>query len=403
MQQQLRQQLRLLSAQRWRQHAINTLITATILGFVAVYLGVTLSIIGIISLPRPLLGWLLVSSVLIGSLRALTFRLTPAIAARRLDRRFRLHEQLSTALEVNDDQTGVASYLHQQAQGTLLRIEDYVKRNRRPFWPDMLLLGAMALVLAGLLLLTESPLPPVGVAEPLPELNRPDPVTAALDTPTPPAAGDAPMEGSVDPGVLTALAEALRDQSLTRPIAEALDRGDVAGAADTLRELADQMSEVSPAARDTIANALREAARAIDQVRPELADQMRATADTLQFGDAIAGAAGIEALADALERQSSAPVASGVGGGAGNTAASQRREQTFSPLGVEGKPLELTTNGAGQLPAMGTANEPTSATQLRGLPLRSSGVNAAGPVQTADDPQQIPMDVRDVVRNYFSP
>jgi len=209
---------------------------------------------------------------------------------------------------------------------------------------------------------------------------------------------------SSDPGTLSALADALRDQGITRQAAEALDQGNPASAADALRELADQMGEISPEAREALAAALREAARAIQRAQPDLADQMRATADALQFGDAVAGAAGLEALADALERQpsSSASVASG-GGGAGNTLGSQRREQPFRPSGVEGTPLELTTDGQGQLPTTNTPGEQTTNTQTGTPIIRSGGVGSGGPVQAADDPLQIPTDVRDVVRNYFSP
>jgi hypothetical protein len=209
---------------------------------------------------------------------------------------------------------------------------------------------------------------------------------------------------STDPSALSALADALRDQGMTRQIAEALDQGNVASAADALRELADQMGEVSPATREALADALREAARTIQRSRPDLADQMRATADALQFGDSVAGAAGLEALADALERQpgSSESVASG-GGGAGNAPGSQRREQPFRPSGVEGTPLELTTDGQGQLPTTGTPSEQATGSQAGNSIIRSGEVGSGGPVQAADDPLQIPTDVRDVVRNYFSP
>ncbi|MDW8404236.1 hypothetical protein [Chloroflexus sp.] len=403
MQWQLTEQIRLLSAQRWRQHAIETLVRAVSTGFIVACVGAMLPLFGLLEAPRPLLGWIIAGSAILGSLQALAFRLTPQTAARRLDRRFRLQEQLSTALELSCDQAGVAARLQQQAQESLARIQNYVNRTKQPLWPEALMLSALPLVLAGLLAIAPQPIPPVGVAEPLPELNRPDPVAEAPSPEPQPVAEAATGATGTDPGVLSALADALRDQSITRPVAEALDRGDIAGAADALRELADQMGEISPAAREALADALREVARAIDQARPDLADQMRATADALQFGDAVAGATGVEALADALERQPSAPVAAGAGGGAGNSPSSQRREQAFSPLGREGTPLELESNGTGQVPAAGTSAGQAGSNQPGRLPIRSSGISAGGPVQTADDPLRIPTDVRDVVRNYFSP
>lgn len=403
MQHQLTQQLRQLSAQRWRQHAIETLVRAVSAGFIIACIGAILPVLGLSSLPPALLGWIIAVSAVIGGVQALLFHLTPQIAARRLDRRFRLQEQLSTALELNGEPSGVAAQLAQQALESANRIQHYVNQTRRPLWPDAFMLGALLLILAGLQALVSPPIPPVGSAEPLPALNQPDPVVEAPSPePRPPAGAPIAVSGP-DPGVLSALADALRDQSITRPAAEALDRGDISGAADSLRELADQMGEISPAAREAIAKALREAAREIAQARPDLADQMRATADALQFGDALAGAAGVEALADALERQPTAPVADG-GGGAGNAPGSQRREQTFSPSGTDGKPLELETNGTGQVPAEGTNTGQPGSNQLGGLSIRSSGGGGAGgPVQAADDPLRIPTDVRDVVRNYFSP
>ncbi|WP_299645246.1 hypothetical protein [uncultured Chloroflexus sp.] len=403
MQHQLAQHLRQLSAQRWRQHAIETLVRTVSIGFIIACIGTILPILGIAPLARPLLGWIIAGSAILGGMQTLAFRLTPQIAARRLDRRFRLQEQLSTALELNGEPSGVAAQLAQQAQESVKRIQYYVNRTRQPLWPEALMLSALLLVLAGLLALVERPIPPVGSAEPLPPLNRPDPVVDAPAPEPPPLAGEPTALGGTDPGVLSALADALRDQSITRPAAEALDRGDIAGAADALRELADQMGEISPAAREAIAQALREAARDIAQVRPDLADQMRATADALQFGDALAGATGVEALADALERQPAVPVADGGGGGAGNAPGSQRREQTFSPLGADGRPFELESSGTGQISAAGANTGQAGSDQPGGLSIRSSSNSAGGPVQAADDPLHIPSDVRDVVRNYFSP
>jgi len=330
------------------------------------------------------------------------FQLSLATVARRLDRRFGLHEQVSTALELRGNQVGIAARLQAQVQESLDRVQNYVNRIRTPLWSEALTPVSLFFILIGLLVLATPPIPPASTAEPLPDLIRPDPVAMPSDQqPTSPVSVPA---ASSDPGTLSALADALRDQGMTRQIAEALDQGNVASAADALRELADQMGEVSPATREALADALREAARTIQRSRPDLADQMRATADALQFGDSVAGAAGLEALADALERQpgSSESVASG-SGGAGNAPGSQRREQPFRPSGVEGTPLELTTDGQGQLPTTGTPGEQTTNVQTGTPIIRSGGFGNGGPVQAADDPLQIPTDVRDVVRNYFSP
>ncbi|MBO9375112.1 MAG: hypothetical protein J7459_17390, partial [Chloroflexus sp.] len=310
MQDQLVKQLRTLKAQRWRQHAIEELVRSVSVGLLIACIGALLPIFGLGALPRPLAGWIVAGSVLVGSLRALAFRLSLTTVARRLDRRFDLHEQISTALELRGNQVGIAARLQAQAQESLDRVQNYVNRTRPPLWSEALTPVSLLFILMGLLLLIPSPMPLSSVAEPLPDLARPDPVAMPADQqstsviPAPAA--------STDPGVLSALADALRDQGITRQAAEALDQGNPASAADALRELADQMGEISPESREALAAALREAARAIQRTQPDLADQMRATADALQFGDAVASAAGLEALADALERQpgSSASVAS---------------------------------------------------------------------------------------------
>jgi len=400
MQEQLIRQLRRLSAQRWRQYTIEQLIRSLSIGLLVACIGAMLPVFGFAPLPRSLFGWIIVGSTMVGCLRALKFRLTPTTAARRLDRRFGLQEQLSTALELQGAQVGVAGRLQAQAQESVQRVQRYLSRSRQPIWSEALMPVALLLMLAGLLMIVSPPIPAVGEAEPLPDLLQPDPVATQPD-PIPTEAALSPVPGN-DLDVISALADALRDQALTRPAAEALDQGDLAGAADALRELADQMGEISPAAREALAESLREAARAIDQTRPDLADQLRATADALQYGDGVAGATGMDALADALERQPTAPVAGG-GGGAGNTPGSQRREQSFNPSGVDGTPLELTTDGSGQVPTTGTSAEQSTGASAGELVIRPGSVNAGGPVQTATDPLQIPTDVRDVVRNYFSP
>src|SRR6185436_15817692 len=61
------------------------------------------------------------------------------------------------------------------------------------------------------------------------------------DTGQPAQSGTAAQNGAAgDPQAIQALADALRDQGATRPAADALDRGDLAGAAQQLRALADQ-------------------------------------------------------------------------------------------------------------------------------------------------------------------
>lgn len=79
-----------------------------------------------------------------------------------------------------------------------------------------------------------------------------------------------------------AIADALRDQSATRPAAEQLDQGNTAGAAQSLRELADQANQLGDETRNDLSNQLREAADQIAPTNSQLAEQVRASADALQ-------------------------------------------------------------------------------------------------------------------------
>ncbi len=63
MKQQLLQQLRVLSNQRWRQYAIETLMHTTGAGLILVCFGLILPVVGLPTLPRPFLGWLVVGGV----------------------------------------------------------------------------------------------------------------------------------------------------------------------------------------------------------------------------------------------------------------------------------------------------------------------------------------------------
>jgi len=111
MQDQLVKQLRSLKTQRWRQHAIEELVRSVSVGLLIACIGALLPIVGLGSFPRYGAGWIIAGSVLVGSLRAMMFQLSLATVARRLDRRFGLHEQVSTALELRGNQVGIAARL----------------------------------------------------------------------------------------------------------------------------------------------------------------------------------------------------------------------------------------------------------------------------------------------------
>jgi hypothetical protein len=431
-------------------------------------------------------------------------RMTPQMVARRLDQRFRLQEQLATALEVAGTRTpneGIATLLLDQSTQTLRHVRRAIAQRRRWPWSDLITLIALLLVAVGLFFVAgigqpniaaePAPLPALlGSAgdsladEPLDPLNRAQltPGEAGADSATDgdqagsgegqqqgqgqsqagTAAGEEGSEGTQpqpgsqgqqnvsnqnqvsDPAAqqnADAIANALRDQGVTRPAADALDRGDLQSAAQQLRELADQASALSDATRRDLANDLRRAAGEVQQNNPELAQQLRDSARGIERGDEMA-AQGLDQLAQAIEGlggPQSAPNQQGQGqgqgqgeasqpgngqpsqgqqvpgeggegegnqpgggGGAGNVGAGEQRPiESTGRIGADGQPLPIEVQGAGTTsgppPEQATAGGVTAVGGVAGGNA-SSSAGGSGP-----DPLRVPLDERDVVQDYFTP
>lgn len=346
-----------------------------------------------------------------------------------------MDNQLATALEISarsdtHPPEGVAAYLLEHANQTTVQVQRYVRAKQRPPWMEVLTLVAVLLLALGMVVVSD-----LGSTANLPNPEGLPDLAAAPNTPPPDApqqatdnsmlAGDAGAANAT--GQLSAeqqqqaqaIADALRDQSATRPAAEQLDQGNTAGAAQSLRELADQANQLGDETRNDLSNQLREAADQIAPTNSQLAEQVRASADALQQG-ADTAADGLEQLADAVEQlgnqgnpQSIAnspppdqadPNAGQQGGGtaAGNNPVEQReREQSHERLNVDGVPLELASNGTGSA----AEGEPDQIAGGVGNFSRSTaGGNAdSSVVQIGDDPLYIPPELRDVVQKYFAP
>jgi hypothetical protein len=428
----LRAQLDRLATDRWARDGMRTLLRAGLLGLslgclglgVSFFLGITIE-----------LRWLVIIALICiagGAIMLLRPRLRADEVARRLDRRFRLHEQLSTALELDAQPEGVGAYLNEQARLNLGRIRRHVAANRRLPWVELGLLLALLCLFFGLAIFgSVLPPPSFGAAEPLPPIARPETVAEQFPEEPfqPPGAqagdevGTSLVPGPGDLAAVAAIADALRDQSVTRPAAEALDQGNTAGAAQSLREVADQAGQLSPEARADLADALRAAADQLAADRPDLAEQLQQSADGLQSGDNQAAAAALEQLADTVQQlgqgdastagagpdgQPGGQQASGEGqnpggGGAGQGLAGEQREQPTQRLGVDGVPLELSGEGDGSLPTTGASDRPAEGLSDRGGFERSGSSLSGEAVAADDDPLRIPADLRDVVQDYFSP
>ncbi len=401
-----------------------------------------------------LLVMLMMGCIAFGTFLLLRRPLSSREAAQRLDRRFRLNNQLTTALEVNaqGQSEGVAAYLLDQSQRTMNRVQRYVTHHQRFPWSDVMTLVGLVILGLGLLLMVGLSLPNLqAAAEPLPNLVPPD--TPEEFPPEPFEAPDESQEENNDQNgadetndgsdgsdegagsssqtaAMAALADALRDQSATRPAADALDQGNTDAAAQELRELADQASQLSQTTRSDLAESLREAADDIRPDNPVLAEQLRQNADGLERGGPNAAEA-LENLANLTEQlgeqgatpqnqgQSSASETDnqqgpgqpgeseqgqnpGQGGGVGNEPSLPGEQRPSERLDVNGVPLELESEGEGDTPTEGNPEGPVSG-RSNGSFQPGQSVPDSSTVQTGEDPLRIPPDLRDVVQEYFSP
>jgi hypothetical protein len=434
-------------------------------------------------------------------------RMTPHAVARRLDYRFRLHEQLATALEVagtRNEQESIPALLLDQSAQTLRQVRRTLVQRRRWPWSDLIALIALLLVAVGLFLLAgigrptgiaepaplptllgsagdplaDEPLDPTNRTQLAPGQNSADPALGgdqegtgdgqqqgegSGDTQSSAGQGEqgqaeAPQPGSQgqqsansetqvnDPAAqqnLDAIANALRDQGVTRSAADALDRGDLQSAAQNLRALADQASALSDSTRRDLANDLRRAASEVQPSNPELAQQLRDSARGIERGDEQA-AQGLEQLAESIESlggqqpgqnqdgesqgqgqgegDGQQPITGqpsqgqqapgqggqgegdqpGSGGGAGNVGAGEQRPvDTSDRIGADGQPLPIEVQGPGTTsgppPEQATAGGVTAVGGVSGGNATSSA-GGSGP-----DPLRVPLDERDVVQDYFTP
>lgn len=479
-----------LAAERWTRQAIRTLLRATWFALCVwcVVVGASLMLGWPVDLE--LAGSLALLVVGVALVRLLFVRALPAQAvARRFDKRFRLDEELATAIEVahqNPPATSLAAALLERSTHTLRQVRRQIRSRQPAPWSEVMTLLALLLVAAGLFVMigigralpasTEQPLPPLAGDAAQPPVDEP-----IDDAPQdgPPGANPGQQAGSQQPGTLPgdgqgqaagqgnnagqagagpnqagdgqaagqepassppsaeqqremdAVADALRDQGITRPAAEALDRGDARGAAQELRELADRASEISPQARAELANSLRDAARQVEQTNPDLAQQLRDSARGLERGDDNAAQA-LDDLAQALENMQQPGAQSGQsgsqaqgdqpgpssgsgqqgqgqgdqpggGGGAGNAGASEQRPVQPAPrLGVDGQPLELDAQGDGNTPGSREADQATVASG-GAIGSTSGGSSSTARDGSGSDPLRVPADERDVVQDYFTP
>jgi hypothetical protein len=470
------QQLNQLATDRWARQGVRTLLRAATLAASIWCIGLGGHLLKGWPLRIDILGALALATIGGGVLLLLRPRMSAQEAALRLDQRFHLDEQLATAIEVAATRPppgSVGARLVAQSDHTARLLSQRIARRQRPPWNEVITIATLLPVALGLYIISgigdinvdASPLalPPLASpADPTPQFAEEPPppeqqpaLAPGGDLAAPGAAGTQPggasqpgttgaQQGAAsqpsatgDPRTLEALADALRDQGATRPAAEALDRGDLGGAAQRLRELADQADQLSQDSRDDLADSLRDAAGRIEANDPALADSLRRSADGLEQGGQDAAQA-LDDLARAIEglqdnqptaggnqnqpgqdgqsgqqegageqggQQSGQDGQSGEGGqanspgGAGSGAGEQRQAEPSQRLGVPGQPLPLEANGPGQVPAEPSDRPPTSSEVAPGT--TSGETSSDRRVQIGADPLRVPLDERNVVQDYF--
>lgn len=428
---------------------MRTLLRAAALGMSVWSIGMGLHLLAGWPLDYTILQALMLACVAFGAVLLLRPRMKANQVAERLDRRFHLKEQITTALEVSRQGTaeGVAHHLVERAHYNAQKVHYNVRLRQRAPWVEVVALLALLLLGGGMYLQANLdslnaaqrpplPLPPLAppgtLPQEFPELSPPGSTGQQNDQ----AGGGGAERGNGQPEPtaqnpqqsLETLADALRDQSVTRPAAEALDQGDTAGAAQSVREVADQSDQLSPQTRAELSDALRQAADEIGAYDPELAGNLRESADGLQQENGNGAARALDNLAGAIEQlgngqqqgQAAQAEQSGAqqspqdwedqGGGqpnAGNAPPpSEQRELPTPPerLNVEGVPLELQGGDTASAPTDGSTEGTPDTDALSGsFEQRGNNPDDAPEEDVGEDPLSIPPDMRDVVQDYFTP
>lgn len=376
---------------------------------------------------------------------------------RRLDSRLGLRARLITAFEVSEDphapadlDNPVVQRLLQETVQIVIDLRRQVRLLNRTLWLEMQALIAVAALLSALLILdalspripnaTPVELPPAWQEPSAEEVIPPEP--KLFPPPFPPEMRARALSAEQLQAALQALAEALRDQATTHSIAEALDRGDLNGAAEGLRRLADQLDDLSDEAQSQLGNSLQEAAGNIGDNAPNLTQPLGAGSNALANGDLRGAGQALEDLAEALdsiaetpsqiarteqnrgqpdpsgqqtgegangeaeqEQNQSGPQneASGGGPGAGQGSGSSQPTEE-ERLAVEGQPMELESDPEpGERVLQPAELDAEAGDQVsENAPFTRRPVNAAAQ-DLGPDPLTYPWEKREVIRRYFTP
>jgi hypothetical protein len=361
---------------------------------------------------------------------------------RRLDGRLGLQARLVTALEVSqgskttEEENPVVECLLQETTQITNSLHQQVRLLNRTFWSEMQALIAVGGLLGALLMLDAlTPRIPTVPPVELPSTWQ-EPTAAEVIAENPQLAeAIAPEQVETDPfkdedlqTALQILAEVLRDHATTHSIAEAIDRGDLKEAAEGLRRLADQLDNLSDAARTQLGDSLQEGADKIGEAAPSFTGPLQAGSEALDNDDLIGAGQALEELAQVLEQieDSPAEVAEQKPVESQPISPDDLDETQLSPqeetidensqskepeppeeeeqLDAEGPPLELESDPDLDERVVESADSDAEAgeEQTEDAPFTRQPLDISSQ-ELGPDPLTYPWEKREVIRRYFTP
>lgn len=412
----------------------------------------------------PGIPWLIAPAALVIALAvgyAWLQRPTRMGLARFLDQGYGLNASLATSLELARgtlDST-LAPRILNQAAGTAYRIGRSGRLRLHRLDREHTLALALPITLVGvalLLLLAPAtgrrgfvPVPKPDVATQSNPQNPLDPMTPPSLTEqglTPEQVQQLAVQSAQAQQDLRRLASALNDNSTTRQAAQDLDSGNYMQAAQDLQQVASTIDQLSPEARQELANSLQQAAQqtsggnmALSEAEQRAANALQQPGNTAQQQQAIRDLAQqvqqtggqvrsqgeiSNALQEAQQRGEGQQPGQADGQGKPEAGAGQMNGQNGPGAGL-GQPVPYQAGDPAQVQDLGSAGRPVTITsppngQSRPLPGgmgsppnninngAGSGANATSGQQgqvgpAGPDSNRVPQNRRDIVGGYFTP
>jgi hypothetical protein len=368
----------------------------------------------------------------------------------RMDRLLGLREQVTTALGVSKDpepQTPVAAVLLADVEGRFAGIRSRIADRGWDLARDLEALAVVLLLLGTIIashrsgtLFSPVETTPVG----LPSLDQPPGFTDIFPSGIPgltgaPPGGEQgnPGSGPAGPGdedlgalnnILSDLGDALSEHPETADIGEALQNGDLEGAAAAIERTADNVDLLPEDARQNMQESLQQAAQqARDAGQDDLADDLEAAAQALENPDPNnpLAADALDELAEGLRDLGEAFASMGQGSdqdgdgiqdgpdvgsssgesGSGSGAGTQGLPEPLARLEGEGEDFSIEggDNPSGLLQPSGSPGTPVTTTGGTTSSGSGSGSGSTEPINSVLTPYSFPWNWRDVVSDYFSP